>query len=151
MKLGRAPTLGLVFGVALALLTACTPTAKPREVVLTFDGKTCHYDGPKVIAEGDLTVVLNNQTDLEASLWVVKLDEGRTWQDLLGYIGVPGSSVHPPEWSSGSIIKTTSPDNPDATIFTLRKGLYAFCCCTCNELFGPRGVWPGASLEVRGE
>jgi hypothetical protein len=83
MKLGRRPTLYLIFGVALVLFTACTPAAEFREVVLTFDGETCQYSGPTVIAEGDLTVVLNNRTDLEASLWIVKLDEGRTWQARL--------------------------------------------------------------------
>jgi hypothetical protein len=151
VKAHRGSTPRLVLSALLALVAGCTATPQAREAVLTFDGETCHYDGPQVTTEGEFTVVLNNQSDLEADLWVVRLDQGRTWQDMLDYIGTPGSNVHPPEWSSGSIVKTTSPDNPDATILRLTEGSYAICCCTCYEPFGPRGVWPGASLEVRAE
>jgi hypothetical protein len=140
-----------MFCVVLAFLVGCTPTVEPREVVLTFGGETCQYKGPEVISEGELTITINNETDYEVDLWMVRLEEGRTWQDMLDYIGLPGSYVHPPSWSSwGGIMTAPVPDNPDAAVYSLKEGLYAICCCTCYDLSGrPRGVWPGASLEVR--
>lgn len=137
----------LVVGAMLSLLTGCTAS---RDIVLTFDGETCHYEGPEVVTEGDVTITLLNETDFEASLWMVKLDEGKTWQELLDYIGPPGTSVEPPAWSSGNFIASKLPDKPNATLYTLNEGLYGICCCTCNELSEQnRGVWPGALLEVR--
>jgi len=120
-----------------------------KYVVLTFDGETCHYEGPKVVTEGDLAVTLINNTDLDATWWIHRLDEGKTWQDMLDYIGLPGSDVHPPPWASGGIITAPVSDNPNARVYTLKRGLYAISYCTCYELSGPRGVWPGALLEVR--
>jgi hypothetical protein len=149
MKSGRSVAPILVFGAVLIFITGCSSTIKPQEIVLTFDGKTCHYDGPNVITEGEVTIILNNETEYVASLWAARLDEGRTWQEMLDYIGPPGTSVELPSWSDGNMIAAKVPDNPNATVYTLREGLYAICCCTCWEFQGPRGVWPGASLDVK--
>jgi hypothetical protein len=150
MKSGRSVAPILVLGAVLILITGCTSTKAHPEIVLTFDGKTCHYDGPNVVREGEVTIVFNNKTKYEASMWAARLDEGRTWQEMLDYIGPPGAFVERPSWSDGTImIAAKVPDDPNATVYTLRKGLYAICCCTCLELYGPRGVWPGAPLEVR--
>ena len=147
MKSSRVAALILVVGAVLSLLTGCTAS---QDIVLTFDGETCRYEGPDVVTEGEVTITLVNETDFEASLWMVKLDEGRTWQELLDYIGPPGTSVEPPPWSSGNFLASKLPDNPDATVYKLNEGLYGICCCTCNELFKEnKGVWPGAAFEVR--
>lgn len=149
-----------LFCLALACLPGCStveknpevepaPTSETREVTLKFDAKTCEYEGPEIIREGDLTISLLNESDYDASIWIVRIDDGKTWQDMLDYIGTPGSNVHPPPWSSGSIMTTTSPNHLNARIYTLKQGLYAICCCTCGEATGPRGVWPGAPLEVK--
>jgi hypothetical protein len=149
MKPGRAAVNTLMLGALFILLTGCTSTPEPKEIVLTFDGKTCQYDGPKVLTEGDVTIILNNKSEYELSLWAGRLDEGKTWQEMLDYIGPPGSHRELPEWASGSMIASKVPGNPNATVYTLPEGLYAICCCTCGEIKGPRGVWPGAALEVR--
>ncbi len=141
----------LVSSVVLAFLSSCAPTEVPREGVLTFDGSTCRYDGPEEVSAGEFTITLNNQSDREPSLWIIKLDEGRTWQQLLDYIGPPGSNVHPPEWSTGSIMMAPSAEDPNARILTLTEGIYALCCCTCYDPSGPRGVWPGTALQVTSE
>jgi hypothetical protein len=147
----RVLTRALLVALIFAPLVACSPTAQRREVLLTFDGKVCRYEGPEVVTEGELTVTLVNESNYEADLWVVKLGEGRSWQDMVDFIGVPGSNVHPPDWSSGSIMKAVSADKPDATVLFVREGLYAICCCTCYDPSSPNGVWPGGSLEVRAE
>lgn len=151
MKPGRTAARMLVLGAVFTLLTGCASSAESREIVLTFDGKTCQVDGPKVVTEGDMTVILNNQSEYDLSLWAGRLDEGRTWQEMLDYIGPPGSHKELPAWASGSMMAAKVPDNPNATAYTLREGLYAINCCTCGETTGPRGVWPGAALEVRGK
>lgn len=137
--------------------TAIPPTSTPtpipmpeiREIVLTFDGKTCQYDGPAVTTPGQMTVSLVNKTEWDADWWMLRLDDDKTWRDMLDYIGEPGSYLHPPPWTSVSIVKSRVPDNPDAWEYTLKEGTYVTMCCTCDELSGPRGVWPGAPLEVR--
>jgi hypothetical protein len=134
---------------ALVALAGCASTTQSRSVVLTFDGQICHYEGPKVVTEGDVTITLVNNTKLDASLWMVRLDDGKTWQDMLDYIGPPGSHVEPPRWSSAGFIIAPVPDKPNAKVYSLKKGLIAIACCTCGELSGPRGVWPGAALEVK--
>ena len=93
-------------------------------------------------------ITLDNQSEYEADIWIVRLDDDRTWQEMLDYIGTPGSNVHPPDWSDGTMIKSDVRDNPGAKVFQLKKGLYVINCCTCNEILGPKGVWPGAPLQV---
>jgi hypothetical protein len=138
-----------VFCAVFILIAGCTSSTKSQEIVLTFDGETCKYDGPSVVTEGEVTIILNNETEYELDLWAARLDEGRTWQEMLDYIGPPGSSVELPSWSDGTMIAADVPGNPNATVYQLREGLYGISCCTCGEIKGPRGVWPGASLEVR--
>ena len=150
MRAHPSLALGFVLSVLLAFLACCAPSEESRQAVLTFDGKTCHYEGPEILSEGVLTVTLVNESEYDADLWAVKIEEGKTWQDMLDHIGTPGSYVHFPEWSGG-IMTAQVPDNPDAKVFTLTEGLYAFCCCTCEEVVGPQGVWPGASLQVKGK
>lgn len=148
MRSSRVVSLLLGFGIVWLFLTGCASTDESREIVLTFDGNTCQYDGPKAITEGEVTITLDNKTNYELSLWAGKLDEGRTWQDMLEYIGVPGSSVELPPWAHWSVLATKVPDHPNTTKYALKEGLYAINCCTCGEIKGPRGVWPGALLKV---
>jgi hypothetical protein len=132
----------------IVILSGCSPKAENRVITLTFDGETCRFAGPNAITQGDVTIILNNQSEYELSLWAAKLNENKTWQDMLEYIGSPGSSVELPSWAEWRVMASKVPDNPDATVYTLTKGLYAINCCTCGEVKGPRGVWPGATLEV---
>lgn len=159
MKTHISPFLCLILLVFLPSITGCRtksniPAGKSyqdaelEEVVLTFDGETCQYAGPQSAAAGDIIITLINQSDYETSVWIVRMYEGRTWQDMLDHIGTPGSNVHPPSWSSSGFMIATIPDKPDSRIYSLKQGLYAVCCCTCNETTGPQGVWPGAPLEI---
>jgi len=148
MNTRRFLARSLLLILTIAMLSGCSPRAETRAITLTFDGETCQYDGPSAIPEGEVTIVLNNQSEYEMSLWAARLDEGKTWQDILDYIGQPGSSVELPSWAEWRVLASKAPDNPDATVYTLEKGLYAVNCCTCGEIAGPRGVWPGAALEV---
>jgi hypothetical protein len=147
----RAAILILVLGSVVMLLTGCSSSTETPTIVLTFDGNTCQYDGPTVVDEGQVNIVLKNKSDYELSLWATRLDEGKTWQDILSYIGTPGTPHEPPAWSDWTLSGTGSvPGNPDAQGYILKAGLYAINCCTCNEP-EHKGVWPGAALEVQGK
>jgi hypothetical protein len=149
MKSQRLIVQGLLFVLTIAMLAGCSPSTETPEINLTFDGETCQYEGPDVIPEGEVIIILNNRSEYELSLWAARLDEGRKWQDMLDYIGTPGSSVELPSWAEWRVIAAKVPDNPNASVYTLDEGLYAINCCTCGEVIGPRGVWPGAPLEVK--
>jgi hypothetical protein len=151
MKWIRAITLIFTLGCIVLLLTSCSSSNNTPNIVLTFDGNTCQYDGPIVVTEGDVNIILKNKTNYQLSLWATRLDEGKTWQDVVDYIGTPGTSHELPAWSNGTMIARSVPNNPQATTYTLNEGLYAICCCTCYEYPGPKGVWPGAALEVQGK
>ena len=144
----RLPATSLLCAFLIALLTGCSSSSKTPEITLTFDGETCQYDGPNVISPGKVTIILKNTSDYDLSLWAARMEEGKTWQDMLDYIGTPGASVELPSWAEWRVLAAKIPEHPNATVYTLDKGLYAINCCTCEEIKGPRGVWPGAALEV---
>ncbi|MFB3098592.1 MAG: hypothetical protein ACE1ZX_00970, partial [Acidimicrobiia bacterium] len=73
-----------------------------RVVQLTFDGEQCIYEGPSVLSagEGQVEVVYHNETSEESFFNFVRLDEGRTTQDMLDYLADPNSSGAP-SWTTG--------------------------------------------------
>lgn len=142
--------------VVVMILNSCSqPATAPssiedveiKEATLTFDGETCLYEGPEQITEGEFAITLISDSELEAEWWVYRIDDDKTWEDMVDYISPPGSVIQPPSWSS-SVLKSTDPENPNTGIFKLQPGLYAINCCTCQEVVGTIGVWPGAPLEV---
>ena len=54
-----------------------------EDFIVTFDGSSCKYDGPKVIREGEITLIMDNHTDTPVGLDLAKLDDDKTWQDIL--------------------------------------------------------------------
>ena len=45
-----------------------------EDLIVTFDGSSCKYDGPQVIREGEITMIMNNLSDSPAGLDFAKLD-----------------------------------------------------------------------------
>ena len=124
-----------------------TPTPEVPVVDLTFDGQSCQYEGPEVVHEGKLVIVVNDLTDDPAfHMHVFKIDEGKTWQDMLDYIGEPGTYVPPVPWASSVGIGALVEDNPNARRFTLTPGMHGIVCALHNG--GPEGIWPAAPFEV---
>ena len=129
-----------------------TPTEKvsieemKQDIVVTFDGEECIYDGPGAVSEGERVITIKNISDYNPQLVVRKLDEGKTWQDILDYYGTPGSS--PREWlpEVSDVIKdkTLVQVNPDAWKYQLEEGLYGIFCQSWIS------SWPAAPLEVKG-
>jgi len=127
-----------------------TPTPVPpvevEELTVTFERDHCIYDGPKVIRQGEVTIILNNLTDANVGLAVRKIENGKTWQDLVDHFSEKNRGVAFPKWapvvSSGPVMSDYR-----AKIFNLEPGLYAICCA--EELQGSWAFWLASPLEVR--
>ena len=129
---------------------ATTPPVQTIE--LQFDGEDCSYGGPEVVSAGPALIALNNQTEGAVVLTVLKLDEGRTWEEMVDLFP-PGAVKEPPPWSTqvnGVRTKAAQarfPGNLEAKEFILDEGLYVISCVQASR---PVGVWLGAPFEVKG-
>jgi hypothetical protein len=116
------------------------------ELTVTFERDHCIYDGPKVIRQGEVTIIFNNLTDATVDVVVSKLESGKTWQDVVDGLSEKNRGVAYPEWVSVVSHRPVIGDYR-AKIFNLEPGLYAI---TCGEVLqGSWAVWLGSPLEVR--
>ncbi len=97
---------------------------------VTFDGDRCQYKGPEVIDEGEVVIVLNNLTDSTvAHLHLLKLDEGKTQQDLVEYVG-DAIDKPPPPWASliprSEFVEGSPSKRTDKYLF--KPGSHAIVC-----------------------
>jgi hypothetical protein len=127
-----------------------TPTPVPpvevHELTVTFERDHCIYDGPKVIRQGEVTIIFNNLTDATVDVVVSKLESGKTWQDVVDGLSEKNRGVAYPEWVSRVSYRPVMNDYR-AKIFNLEPGLYAI---TCSEILqGTWAVWLASPLEVR--
>jgi hypothetical protein len=60
---------------------AASPTGR-QAITVTFDGVTCHYEGPDRLVEGPLDVTLVNESDTDVGLAVRRLKEGVTYGEF---------------------------------------------------------------------
>ncbi len=134
-----------VLVVMMLSLGGCKSGEIDQDIILTFDGEVCKYDGPSVASEGDRVMTLKNTTEHDSYMKVLKLDEGTTWQDMIDFVGEPGSA---PGWLPGvsSVMTTAVPGNPDAWEHSLHEGLYGIFCVDFEDR-----IWPAAPLEVKGQ
>ena len=131
--------------LACMFLFGCSPEGEIRDLVVTYDGETCQYEGPESIVQGEVTVVLNNLTDSRyVHLHVVKLDEGKTRQDLVEYIG-EAIEVSPAPWVSEIYGVGTTEGDRKVREFLLEPGIH-FIVCGEHRTFPYRIAAP---LEVK--
>jgi len=64
------------------------------DAVVTSDGTSCIYEGPEVVPIGELTLMIENESDGAVVLAVVTLDEGKTFEDIDDW-----PSVNKPPWA----------------------------------------------------
>ena len=79
------------------------PTSTPipetvAEFEVTYDGNECTVSGPSESLTGRHLFFLNDLSDKEVYLWVGRLLEGKTVQDLLDEQGEPGMWWPKPSW-----------------------------------------------------
>ena len=145
-------TIFLFAGFAVIFLVGCSTKDDieainvTEDLIVTFNGKTCEYDGPLIIREGEITMIMNNLSDSPVTLDLAELDDDKTWQDMLDYIGEPGSNKQRPGWITKENRKPVISD-PSAAIFSPDPGNYVIVCYqTVQTGFA---TFPGSPLEVR--
>jgi hypothetical protein len=105
------------------LLVACsaasTPTPLPEQpFVVTMDGKTCTYTGPIELPTGEYEFVVKNSTDLSWEIFIVRLINDHTYQELLGKQSEPGGPIDIDEtWTEEAMKNLTGWDEEDNYIY----------------------------------
>jgi hypothetical protein len=88
----------LILIVVLLLLGSCTTTEPTQTAeqgiveygVVTFNGEECSVLGPTEVPTGDYNFVLKNLSDYNLRMGVVRLIDGKTFQDVVDFQGEPG-------------------------------------------------------------
>jgi hypothetical protein len=149
----RSPLVFFLFiTVAFFFIAGCSPEEEveavegTEDLIFTYDGKTCEFDGPKVILEGEITLILDNLTDFPVFVDPAKLDDDKTWQDMLNYIGEPGSYKQRPGWITKEPRKPVISD-PRAAIFSPDPGEFVLVLYQTTDT--GLAAFPCSSFEVR--
>lgn len=89
---------------------------------------------------------MNNLSDSPVFVDLARLDDDKTWQDMLDYIGEPGSYKQRPGWITKENRRPVI-SHPRAAIFSPDPGYYVIVCyqTTATGL----ATFPGSPLEVR--
>jgi hypothetical protein len=129
--------------------TAATPArTEVVSMVLTFDGKTCAYDGETEFTAGPVVLDFSNNGESgRAAGFLAKIDEGYTIQDAIDQLGPEPSSETKPDWQRDmGAGEMTMPGDTHHWEGNLDEGLYFLVCYRG----APVGVWSGAGLTVTG-
>ena len=91
----------LLLVMAVLFVSACTtsqpaPTESPEEVVIEvgeviFDGTECTVTGRTKLPPGKYSYVLRDESEYEVQMYIGRLLEGKTTQDMLDLQGEPGA------------------------------------------------------------
>ena len=122
----------IIVGVALAFVTGDgteVAGSDSRLLQLTFDGEQCTYEGPSVLSAGEIEIVYHNKSSEDIRFRFVRLDEGRTTQDMLDYLADPNSRG-PPSWTTGVWGQENVPANSSSipVMRTVAPGLHTLGC-----------------------
>ena len=113
---------------------------------MTFERDNCIYSGPKVIRQGEVTIIFNNLTDATVDFAVHRFENGKTWQDLVDHFSEKNQGVTYPDWVSVVSHRPVMGDYR-AKVFNLEPGSYAIGCV--EVLQGSWTNWLASPLEVR--
>ncbi len=147
--MNRRLSASILFGALLGVLViaACGGTGGGEgggSLEVTFDGTVCGFRGPDTVSESNIGVLIDNQAATVVTLDVLRLEEGKSFDDLALHIeGVEGPDYLPGRASS---ITATPAAAGEKTTFgmALTAGSYALVCVT--EL--PLGVQAVAPFSV---
>lgn len=103
---------------------ASTTTEAEEELVAVFDvtyveGEGCTSVGPLEVPAGDHSFLLRDPTGQLENLWVLRLDEGRTLQDVIDAAPGPGKWYPKPDWMHYTV-DLQSEETDDGTVFIKR-------------------------------
>lgn len=144
--MNRRLSASILFGALLSVLViaACGGNGDDEgggSLEVTFDGTDCGFRGPETVSESNISVLIDNQAATVVTLNVLRLEEGRSFDDLASHIeGVEGPNDLP-SWASS--ITATPAAAAEKTTFgmALTAGSYALVCVTDLPL-GMQAVAP---------
>lgn len=113
-------------GAAGTAETAAAPAAAPE---VHFTAKDFTFEGPDSVASGWTTVVLHNDGPSLHHLMLLRLEEGKTMEDLVAAFEQMGPTDMPPMWAvpAGGV----NPPDPGAdtrATLNMAAGNYAIVC-----------------------
>jgi hypothetical protein len=144
-SLGARISLFLLILFLVFLSASCTSNT---DMVITFDGNECKFEGPTEVEEGDQIVKEINTSGVLGRAHICRVGEGPVWQDTLDYIGEPGSEVDWPTYClntpNSSVVDADT--NEVVKEYKLRfDGQYHVIWTYNND---PFLKWPCAPFEV---
>jgi hypothetical protein len=129
----------LLMGVLLAGCVALEPAApggsgeeEPAAAVtdgnaaptVTFTATEYAYEGPESIPSGLTRLELVNNGEREHSLWAIRLDEGKTFEDIMGVFATMETDPQMPEWLTWYGGVNAGPGATSAYTIDLAPGSY---------------------------
>ena len=97
---------------------------------ITFDGTDCGFRGSETVSESNISVLIDNQAATVVTLNVLRLEEGKSFDDLASHIEGAEGPDDLPSWAS-SITATPAAAGEKTTFgMALTAGSYALVCVT---------------------
>ena len=135
----------------ILFLTACGSLPGESAVIeVTFDGNDCTVTGPSELPPGEHTFTFVDQSEWEGELWLVYLDEGKSFQDNLDMQSEPGEWHPKQSWAHyDSVVsresRETDGERIDTETWSLnRVGEHTILCYVDD----PRLLWFAAPLMI---
>ena len=124
-----------------------TPIPVNYQFEVTFDGHQCSVTGPSETTVGSKVFLFTNNSGKRAILYVCRLETEKSYNDVLEYIGEPGSDVPEVVWCK-KIVGTYEFPGEKSSLwkFYFQEGEYSILC---EQTEYPAGIWPGSRFFVR--
>jgi uncharacterized cupredoxin-like copper-binding protein len=119
-------TLLIAFGASLALIS-CASESSDAPPVVTFVGSDYAFEGPSEIPAGMTELVIQNEGGELHQIQLIKLDEGKTLDDLATLMAE--GAMAPPDWAhlvGGP--NAAMPGQSASAYVDLEPGTYAMTC-----------------------
>jgi plastocyanin len=116
--------------------TAAAPPTPPAPSVVSFTAADFSYTGPDTIPAGVTTVQLVNNGQQPHHMFMVKLNEGKTGQDLMAAMQAPNATTMPAWAVEVGGPNAAEPGKTIAATMPLDAGSYVIFCV----IPGPDGV-----------
>ena len=114
---------------------------------VTFTAANNAYEGPDTIPGGLTRIEFVNTDDKEHTLWLVKRDEGKTFDDVLGIFMALGSDPEFPEWAVWHGGVAAEPGETHAYTIDLTPGDYTVYSFSANADGVPE-MFTGMSTDL---
>ena len=95
---------------------------------LTFDGESCIYEGPTVLAAGPVDLLFVNESESYATADIRRLTGDKSLQDMIDYMGDPPSPYDPPWAENVSPWQRLSPGKTSTWEGNLEAGIHITMC-----------------------